>query len=119
MLLFSCAIVLTQWNTARDGAAFRVAVAALMVGLWLGLIGLATFPQLHRLLHADSSASSHDCLITQLAKCQFLAAGGTIAIAVAAVEFFKLPTLPERLKLPTADWRITSPRGPPVHSFLP
>jgi len=110
--------VLTRLKATRDSAAFRVAVAV-MLGLWLGLMGLATFPQLHRLLNADSSAPAHDCLIAQLAKGQLLAAGGLVGIAIFAVSFYRLTLNSERLTLPASDLRLASPRGPPACSFLP
>jgi len=111
-------IVLTRRITARDGASIRVTMAGLMLGVWLGLVGLATFPQLHHLLHSDSSTPSHECCITQVAKSQFLAPGGLVGIAALVVAFFKLPFIFEPFLLPAIDLRIASPRGPPIQSFL-
>ena len=117
-VLFDSVLVQIRAQTAPGGTAIRV-VAVLMLGLWVGLVALATFPQLHRLLHADSSQPSHECLVTQLAKSQLLTAAGVIAVAVAAFVFFGLPSLAERSALPVADVCLAPPRGPPSPSFLP
>lgn len=117
-LLSDSAIVQIRWQKVRDGAVGRVIVAGLMLVLWLGLVALASSPQLHQLVHADSSQASHDCLVTQLARSQLLAASGAIPVAVAAFVFFGLPPLLERLALPAADVRLSAPRGPPSRSFL-
>ena len=46
----------------------RVAVALLMLGLWLGLIGLSVSERFHHALHADASHADHDCLVVGFAK---------------------------------------------------
>ncbi|HXJ61667.1 MAG TPA: hypothetical protein VNU68_33925 [Verrucomicrobiae bacterium] len=117
-LMFDSGSLQIRWQTVRGGATIRVAVAGLMLGLWLVLVALGSSPQLHRLLHADSSQPSHDCVVTQLTKSQFLTAGGAISAIVVASSFFGFPPLTERIALPAADIRLAPPRGPPSASFL-
>ena len=109
----------SERRTTRLRPAVRFAVVALMLGLWLGLIGAASSERLHGLLHADAQHASHDCLVTHFAKGQFLTAGGAVFVVGAVSFFFFLMPWAERFALPAADVRLPSSRGPPVGSLLP
>lgn len=109
----------SERRTTRLHPAVRGGMVALMLGLWLGLIGAASSERLHGLLHADAHHASHDCLVTHFAEGKFLAAGGAATAAAAVPVFFFLPPLTGRFARSAADVRLPSSRGPPVGSLLP
>src|ERR1019366_8782872 len=62
------------WSTSKHPRwGGRLAVAALMLLLWLGTFALMVSPELHRLLHQDSQGLNHNCLITQIQQHPLLA----------------------------------------------
>jgi hypothetical protein len=93
-------------------------MVALMLGLWLGLVGAASSERLHGWLHADAGKASHDCLVTHLAGGQFLLAGAAVLVVAACGGFWFLLPQPERLSFPAGDVRLPSSRGPPADSLL-
>ena len=109
----------SERRATRPHRAARLAVVALMLGLWLGLIGASSSARLHGFLHADADHPAHDCLVTHFAKSQLLTAGGAVCVVTAILAFLTLPLLAEWLMLPVADIRLPSSRGPPVSSLLP
>lgn len=114
---FIAGILQIRWHSVLGGRPARAAVASLMLVLWVVLVTLATCPQLHQLVHADSSQPSHDCLVTQLTKSQFLTASGIIAVTVAPFVFFECSPVTDGFVFPGTDLCIASPRGPPSCSF--
>jgi len=87
--------------------------------LWLGLVAVATFPELHDFFHSDAGLASHDCLVTQFSQNQLLNAGSAVVVVAAALVFLGLPPLFQRLAPRPADVRLASSRAPPVRSLLP
>ena len=90
----------------------------LMLGLWLGLIGLASSERLHQFFHSDSHQTNHECLVTYFSKSYLL---GAFTPAIAPLVIFisfglcrfaggGLPSL--------ADIRLAPSRAPPVGSLL-
>lgn len=109
----------SERRTTRLRPAVRFAAVALMLGLWLGLIGAASSERLHGLLHADAGHASHDCLVTHFAKGQFFTAGDVAGVVAVVLVFFFLPPLRELFAAAAADVRLPSSRGPPAGSLLP
>jgi len=98
---------------ARLRTAGRIAGVVTLVVLWLGVMGAASSEQFHQLLHADAHQTSHDCVVTQLAKGQvFLVVLPLIALAVAAPRPKLLPHFQTRVPAET-DLRLLPSRGPP------
>lgn len=97
----------------------RVAVAGLMLLLWAGTFALTMSPELHHLLHADSQAPNHNCLITQIQHQPLLA--GIAAITAPAPTPVEVPAdcLAETQFLPTCDYRLSPSRAPPFLFSLP
>ncbi len=106
-------------QTSRLPRAARIGVIALMLGLWLGLVGAASSEQWHGFLHADAGDTSHDCLIAHFAKGQFLMAGWTVFVVAAGCAFFFLLPLLERFPISSAVLGLPASRGPPAMSLLP
>jgi hypothetical protein len=90
----------------------------LMLGLWLGLLGLASSERLHHLLHSDSHQANHECLITLISKGHLL--GVSIPIAALSAVFVCIGSGPsaEKILLSIADIRLAPSRAPPVGSLL-
>jgi hypothetical protein len=109
----------SECRNSRLPRTAQVAAVALMLGLWLGLVGAASSERLHGLLHADAHHASHDCLVTHFAEGQFLVVGGAVFAMAAVFFFFFLMPRAERFALPAADVGLPSSRGPPVGSLLP
>ena len=93
--------------------------ALLMLGLWLGLIGLSSSESLHRFFHSDSQQANHECLITFFSKSYLLAAFAPMAALLAVFVCVGLLRLAEDGRPPVADLRLAPSRGPPVASLLP
>ena len=91
----------------------RLAVAGLMLLLWVGTIALTVSPELHRLFHGDAQGADHNCLITQIQQHPLLA--GFIAIVAPAPALttvaFVWPT--EVQVLTASDYRLSPSRAPP------
>jgi hypothetical protein len=93
--------------------------AVLMLGLWLGLIGLASSESLHRFFHSDSQQATHECLVTFFSKSHLLAAFTPSAALLVVFVCFGLSRFFEGGLPPIADLRLAPGRGPPVGSLLP
>lgn len=91
-------------------------VASLMLGLWLGLILLASFPELHHALHKDSREGTHSCLVTHLGKSSLAAAPIEISAFVASDACLYLGWICESQALPEFDFRVSASRAPPFLS---
>jgi hypothetical protein len=91
----------------------------LMLGLWLGLIGLSSSESLHRFFHSDSQQATHECLVTFFSKSYLLAAFAPIAALLVVFVCFGWSRLAEDGLPPVADLRLAPTRGPPVGSLLP
>lgn len=92
--------------------------ALLMLGLWLGLIGLASSESLHRFFHSDSQQLTHECLVTFFSKSHLLAAFAPSATLLVVFVCFGLSRLLEGVLPPMTDLRLAPGRGPPVGSLL-
>jgi hypothetical protein len=95
-----------------------MAVAILMIGLWLGLVGLSTSEHLHQLVHPDAHHVQHECLLTFFHESQFLPTTGSIAVPVAVFVCLGVVFLPERLNFESIDLRLGASRAPPLVSCL-
>lgn len=104
----------SRWLRAARGS-----VVALMLLLWLGLVGAASSERLHGLLHSDAGHASHDCLVTHFAKGQLFTVGDVAGVVAVVLVFFFLPPLRDSLALAVTDVRLPSSRGPPAGSLLP
>ena len=92
--------------------------AVLMLGLWLGLIGLASSERLHQFFHSDSQQANHECLVTFFSKSYLLGAVTPAAALLAVFVCFGLLRLAEGGLPPVADIRLAPSRAPPVGSLL-
>jgi hypothetical protein len=84
-----------------------------MLLLWLGTFALTVSPQLHHLLHPDSQAPDHNCLITQIQQHPLLAGFAAIAAPAPAPAVVTLVCSPEIQFLPAPDCRLSPSRAPP------
>jgi len=103
--------------TVRRGPA-KVAIAGLMLGLWLGVMGLASWPRLHQLLHADAQQLNHECVAKLFASGQLLAVPACVGIipAVFACLGVRLSVRSPVSRL--SDLRLAASRAPPLAFFL-
>jgi|ERR1035441_3392396 hypothetical protein len=108
------------WSTSKHPRwGGRVAVAGLMLLLWVGTFALMVSPELHHLLHQDSQGLNHNCLITQIQQHPLLA-GFTITTAptlgpVSVATVWRA----EVQFLPTVDYRLSPSRAPPFFFSSP
>ena len=93
-------------------------VAILMMGLWLGLIGLASSERLHQFFHSDSQQASHECLVTFFSKSYLLGAFTPAAALLAVFVCFGFLRLAEVGLASVADIRLSPSRAPPFGSLL-
>jgi hypothetical protein len=90
----------------------------LMLGLWLGLLGLASSERLHHLLHSDSHLANHECLITLISKGHLLGVFIPVAALSAVFVCFGFRPAGEEVLPSIADIRLAPSRAPPVGSLL-
>ena len=90
----------------------------LMLGLWLGLIGLASSERLHQFFHSDSQQANHECLVTFFSKSYLLGAFPPAVAPLAIFVCFGLCRLAGDSLPFLADVRLAPGRAPPVSSFL-
>jgi hypothetical protein len=90
----------------------------LMLGLWLGLAGLASSARLHQFFHSDSHQTNHECLVTFFSKSYLLGAAVPAVAALAVFVCFGLSRLAEGGLPSLADVRLAPSRAPPVGSPL-
>lgn len=114
-------LVRSSLQTATTAGLRRVigrTAAVLMLGLWLGLLGLASSERLHHLLHSDSHQANHECLITLISKGHLLGTFIPIAALWAIFVCFGFRHSGEEVLLSIADIRLAPSRAPPVGSPL-
>jgi hypothetical protein len=90
----------------------------LMLGLWLGLVGLASSERLHRFLHSDSHQSNHECLVTFFSKGHLLGAFTPTAMPLAVFRFIGLTDFAGSTVPSSADLRLAPCRAPPAAALL-
>ena len=103
---------LTQ--ATRQGCRSRMAAALLMLGLWFGLSALVISPELHRLVHKDARASSHNCLVTQLHRHSVSPGFAPILTPDLTDRWIIQPTAPELQVQVSSDHRLSPSRAPPA-----
>jgi hypothetical protein len=91
----------------------RLAVAGLMLSLWLGTFALMVSPELHQLFHPDAQGAEHNCLVTQIQHPPLLAGFAAITVPAAALVAVALAWSPEIQFLPAYDYRLSPSRAPP------
>ena len=102
------------WSISKHPrAAGRLAVAGLMLLLWVGTFALMVSPELHHLLHQDSQGPSHHCLITQIQQHPLLAGFATITAPVLAPVEVPATGSAGVQFLPASDHRLSPSRAPP------
>jgi hypothetical protein len=102
------------WSTSRHPRwGGRLAVAGLMLLLWVGTFALTVSPELHRLLHQDAQGPNHNCLITQIQQHPLLAGFATIAAPVPARAEVAAVCRAEVQFVPACDYRLSPSRAPP------
>ena len=97
----------------------RLAVAGLMLLLWLGTFALTVSPELHRLLHQDAQGAEHNCLVTQLQQHSLLAGFAILAAPAPAPVLVALVSYPELQFVPACDYRLSPSRAPPFRFASP
>jgi hypothetical protein len=102
------------WDTSRHPRwGGRLAVAALMLLLWVGTFALTVSPELHQLLHPDAQAPNHNCLITQIQQHPLLAGLAAITAPVPAPVEVPAVCRAEVQFHPACDYRLSPSRAPP------
>jgi hypothetical protein len=91
----------------------------LMLGLWLGLIGLASSERLHHFLHSDSHQSNHECLVTFFSKGQLVGGLSSGILLVAVFTCLGSARVAEDGPGSLTDVRLAPSRAPPRFFFLP
>jgi hypothetical protein len=104
--------------TLRVRGSGRIAVGILMLGLWLGLLGVSASDQLHHLLHSDSHQHHHECLVTSISKGHLLFTPMLVAAPVAVFLSFGLLLLTGGVAFRSVDIRLAPARAPPVGFLL-
>jgi len=89
----------------------------LMLGLWLGLLGLASSERLHHFLHEDSHQAHHECVVTFFSKGHFLAAFVPAAVPVAVFACLGQSRFAANSLLSAGDVRLAPGRAPPADSL--
>ena len=90
-----------------------------MLVLWVSMVAVALFPELHRLLHCDSQSRGHQCLVTHFGKSQVLS-GASVGVVVAVYWLCLLqPFAPGQAYVPSIDYRLPPSRAPPEWSSSP
>ena len=91
-----------------------MALASLMLLLWLATLALVASPELHYLFHSKSQAADHNCLITQVQ--QHLLLAGFVVIAAPLPEPAACTSVhPVQVHfLPACDYRVSPSRAPPL-----
>jgi hypothetical protein len=116
--MFDRTVLQTGYTSPLRRPSGSVPVVILMLGLWLGLVGLSASEQLHRLVHSDSHQVNHECLLTLFAKGSFSPSSGPPQMSAPVFEPITLPPLASRDFPSTADIRLAPGRAPPVVSLL-
>ena len=110
--------ILQTATTAGFRRVSRRMAGVLMLGLWLGLLGLASSERLHHLLHSDSHQANHECLVTFFSKGYLLGAFTPAVAPLAIFVCFGLRRLAGDSLPFLADVRLSPSRAPPVGSLL-
>ena len=116
--MFDRVVLQTGYTSPLRRPPGSIAVVILMLGLWLGLIGLSASEQLHRLVHSDSHQVNHECLLTLFAKGNLSHSAAPLKVAAPMFGSVTLPPLASRDFPSTADIRLAPGRAPPVVSLL-
>ena len=96
----------------------KSAAALLLCGLVLFVSLLAVSPALHQLVHADADSPDHHCVVTLFAHGQLTPAPETQILAVILALIAVLVSLPQSFLLPSADYRFSTSRAPPVSRLV-
>ena len=103
------------WSTSKHPRwGGRLAVAALMLLLWLGTFALMVSPELHRLLHQDSQGPNHNCPITQIQHHPLLGGFAIITAPTPAPVTVVAVWRAEVQFLPAVDYWLSPSRAPPI-----
>lgn len=111
------AVLQTGYPSPRLRSLGRI-IVVLMLGLWLGLVGLSASEQLHQLVHSDSQQVSHECLLTLFAKSLLASSPAALVLAVATFFSFDLPPLARPVWVSVTDVQLAPGRAPPAVSSL-
>ena len=102
------------WRTSKHPRwGGRVAVAGVMLLLWVGTFALMVSPELHRLVHQDSQGPNHNCLITQIQHHPLLAGFVAVTAPTPAPVTVVAVWRAEVQFLPIVDYRLSPSRAPP------
>jgi hypothetical protein len=115
-----CKQSVKYWSTSQHPKwGGKLAVAGLMLLLWVGTFALTVSPELHRFLHQDAQGANHNCLITQIQQHPLLA--GYVAITAPAPARAAVAALPraEVRFLPACDYGVSPSRAPPLFFSSP
>jgi hypothetical protein len=99
--------------TGMSRAAGKRTKAALLLGLLLSVVGMATSTTLHKAVHPNATSAEHHCAATLLASGQLDAAPSAVAVpAVSLVATVANPVEISRLSVPSFNLPLS--RGPPA-----
>ncbi len=101
-------------TSGRHCILLRISAAFLMLGLWLGLMGLSVSERLHQALHEDAGHAHHECLVVNFAKAQFLHLSVTALVSPGVPGTTLLSAVRTFHPLPRFDLRLQPGRAPPV-----
>jgi type II secretory pathway component PulM len=102
------------WSTSRHPRwGGKLAVAGVMLLLWVGTFALTVSPELHHLLHRDSQSPNHNCLVTQIQQHPLLAGVAAITAPVPAPAAVAAACPAEVQFHPAFDYRLSPSRAPP------
>lgn len=92
----------------------KTAAASLLAALVLLLSTLGASPSLHKVIHDDADAQGHSCVITWFANGQVSSAPTAEILIGLILLFAAVELLPVVLIPPSADYRFSSSRAPPL-----
>ena len=102
------------WGTSRHPRwGGRLAVAGVMLLLWVGTFALTVSPELHHLLHQDAQGPNHNCLITQIQQHPLVAGFAAITAPLPAPVVGAVVCRAEVQFVPAYDYRLSPSRAPP------
>ena len=112
--LVHCEQSVKFWSTSKHPRwGGRLAVAGLMLVLWLGTFALTVSPELHHFLHPDAQRPDHNCLITQIQQHPLLAGFATITAPAPVPVAVEMVWRAEVQFVPACDYRLSPSRAPP------
>jgi hypothetical protein len=110
-------LIVAQMLTMSIFRRIRSGASALLLGLFLSLQAMATFPALHALVHHDACDPGHECAVTLFCHGQVDVSSAAVPVCCVPEPLIFSQSLP-RIIFVSADVRLLPGRGPPASPAL-